>query len=290
MNKLYKFGPVVFELRDFSNNELSDMWQWRLDPYRTNESREKKISVNLNKSNQIYNCDNPLHKEPSGFYEKQIFACDNGTVWKLTEKKNKETKLSLSIDKDWKIITLDEDNTNSSGQAAFEFISRIVLYAMIDFGVLPFHGVLLEHEGKGIIISAPSETGKTTHARLWRDCKNALIINGDNACCYKKDGKWRGFGIPWSGTSGESVNREVDIKAIVVLERGEENEAFRLNDYDAFAQIMPSLHSPSWDYKLTETVLDSLTDFMNNIPVFKLRCRPDEESVDVLKNALEELR
>ena len=64
------------------------------------------------------------------------------------------------------------------------------------------HGVLMEWQGKGIILTASSGTGKTTHARLWREYENALIINGDRVLIRKEEGQWYAFGTPWSGSSG----------------------------------------------------------------------------------------
>ena len=147
----------------------------------------------------------------------------------------------------------------------------------------------MEHDGEGIIISAASGTGKTTHARLWRDYKNALIINGDRAVCKHTDKGWIGYGTPWSGTSGEQINRSVHLKALVVLERSQENSAEVIYGMEAFGAVFPHILYPSWDRELTEKAMDLLEDFMNHIPIIRLRCRPDVESVDVLNRVLEEL-
>ena len=158
---------------------------------------------------------------------------------------------------------------------------------MISQKVITFHGVLMEYNGNGIILSAPSGTGKTTHARLWRDYLGALIINGDNACCFKKAGQWTGFGIPWCGTSGENINREVPLKAIVVLQQGTENQVRRLSGYEAFSEVLPMLHCPVWHQEIAGLALDGMDEILRDIPVYLLVCRPDQDSVEMLKKALE---
>ena len=181
------------------------------------------------------------------------------------------------------------DESNTAGALSFEFLGRIMPSVMLKHEVLTFHGVLMEYEGRGIIISAPSGTGKTTHARMWRDLKHALIINGDRAACIKEEGKWIGYGLPWSGTSGEQINRSVPITAMVIIEQAEINSVKRLDGVEAYMSALSNLLYPSWDKELTEKALDFNDDFVSHIPVLKLSCRPDEESVEVLEKALREL-
>ena len=42
-----------------------------------------------------------------------------------------------------------------------------------------------------------------------QDHKNALILNGDRCLCRKKHDVWYAYGMPWSGSSGEYINRRV---------------------------------------------------------------------------------
>ena len=289
MDMLYKFGPAVISLRDFSVNNLFAMWHWRLDQFKTDAHLSPNLQVNLNPLNSVITPTGTIsNEEKSGFFCKKVFKLENGDMlWTLTEKSTGKNMLSCTVSGDYQNIQLLEDNTDTAGTAAFEYLSKIFLYAAIKRDVLSFHGVLMEYKGSGIIIAAPSETGKSTHARMWRDTKNALIINGDNACCYKKDSVWTGFGIPWCGTSGEAINRHVPVKALVILKRGTRNTAQRLSQYDGFTECFPLTHRPQWDKALTEASVDLLNDFITETPVIELTCLPDEESVNVLENALE---
>lgn len=164
----------------------------------------------------------------------------------------------------------------------------MVPYLLLSHDILTFHGVLMEYQGKGIIISAASGVGKTTHARLWRDLKHALIINGDRATCRKLVDGWKGYGLPWSGTSGEQINRNVPIQALVVLERGERNTAEVVNGLDAFGKALPHVQCPTWDIDMTTQAMDLFEGFLGKIPVIHLQCRPDAEAVDVLHRVLKE--
>ncbi len=289
MSSYIECGPVVFQLRDFYDKKPFATWHWKLDPFKTNSVSGEIIEVDFDKI--AVNSENArtVSCKEDGFYTHEVLKTDNGTVWKLIKNSTSEVLLSFYADDFNNKISLVEDNTKTDGQAAFEYLSRISVYSMIDSSVLSFHGVLLEFNGKGIIISAPSETGKTTHARLWRDVKNALIINGDNSCCFKENGIWKGFGIPWSGTSGEQINRKVKLVATIVLEQADENKAYRINEYDAFCNLHSLVQYPKWDIERSEHAIDLLNEFLNDVPVFRLQCRPDVDAVQTLFEALEGL-
>ena len=284
---------------DFGTSGFCDTWQWKLDPYRCVDRQKEEDSL------LIRNADPdeaektlsvvpgvPVCEESNGFFLWQVyFLSEGGTLWKCIRRISGETMLAYRINRNWSEIVLLEDCSKTSGQMPYEYLGRLLVPCMLERGRIAFHGVLMEHEGRGIIISAPSGTGKTTHARMWREQRNALIINGDRTVCAKTDGAWTGYGIPWSGTSGDQINRSVPVSAMVVLERGDRNEAVRGTDpLEAFFAVLPHMQYPSWDKELSNRAMDLLEDFLRTVPVIRLRCLPEPEAVDVLAGALDDLQ
>ena len=272
---------------------LGEPWQWKLDPYRASSDlgeRGAALWVRRLPPGEAPTVPRQrLHAVHEGFFLREVWdLADGGTLWRYLRRQSGEVLLVYRVSPDWSEITLLEDHTQTGGQVAFEYLCHLFPACVLGYGLLTLHGVLMEHRNRGVILSAPSGTGKTTHARLWRDRKNALILNGDRAACRKVDGVWTGFGLPWSGTSGEQINRSVPLRAVVVLERGEENEAFPVSALDAFGAVLPQVLCPTWDAALTETAMGLLDDFLACLPVLRLRCRPDAEAADVLERALEE--
>ena len=238
-----------------------------------------KLSINKESKEKYF----LLHQQPCGFFQHQIFLKKDGEkIWKYVRSKNQRLYLEYSINPDWSRISLVVDNTETVGIISFEYLTRILPGSLLLHNILTFHGVLMEYQGQGIIISAPSGTGKTTHARMWRDRYHSLIINGDRATVQRQDGIWTGFGLPWSGTSGEQINRSVPLKALVVLERGEKNDAHQITGLEAFGAVWPHLLYPGWDREMTGRAMDQLDIFLREIPIIRFSCRPDPESVDVL--------
>lgn len=227
-----------------------------------------------------------MENENTSFFNKQVFKKDTNYFFRLYRESIDESAILYHVNQEWDSITLLEDHTKTLGQFAFKYLSNILPLAMLKKDVLTFHGVLMEYNGQGIIFSANSGVGKTTHARLWKKHKNSFIINGDKSSCYKKDGIWTGFGTPWCGTSGEYMNREVPIKAIVLIERGSENQAERIAPFAGFKRLLEHALYPAWEENLASQALDLLSDFIENIPVYRLQCLPDKDSVDVLEREI----
>ena len=283
-------GPIIISFESFGNLMLWKILLWKLDPFRVdNFTGNSDLSISLNPSGRKITYGKVFREEQAGFFRHKVYGTCKGALWRYERSSTSKSELSYFVSSEWNRIELLEDYSNTDGHLAFEYLIQMMPGIFLKKDMLTFHGVLLEYSGYGLIISAPSGTGKTTHARLWRDRKRALIINGDRAACRKKDGIWTGFGIPWSGTSGEQINRSVPIKAVVVLERGGENCAFRITEQEAFGAVLPHVQCPAWDAELTGRMLGLLDDFLRNIPVIRLRCLPDGEAVDVLAKAVEDL-
>lgn len=267
------------------------IWLWKLDPYRS-AFPSSHAKVNIECGHMLCSIEKLeektlVWKEQNSFMEQRVYVCSDGEIlWAFISSVKREIMLLYSVNQDWNKITLLQDTTNSIGQVAFEHLTLLLPGVLLRQQVLSFHGVLMEYNGHGIILSASSGTGKTTHARLWRDYKNALIINGDRAVCGWQNDTWMGFGFPWSGSSGEQVNRNVPIRALVVLERGEKNEVRRISGLESFGAIWPHVLYPAWNREMVGDAMDMVNDFISRVPVYLLKCRPDEESVEVLYRAV----
>lgn len=289
-----KIGGIDCNFENLNPSGFNRIWEWKLDSYKSTGTEKVPDLVIKNKTNVLSELPEweklPIfYEEISGFFRKSVYSCgDRGTLWVFTRNRKNVLLLMFYVSADWDEVTILADHTESQGCVAFEYISSIYQCAAIQHHLLPFHAVLMEQEGRGIAISAPSGIGKTTHARLWRKYKNALIINGDCSVCGRDRGEWQGYGIPWSGTSGEQINRQIPLRAMVVLKQDKVNRVQKIRKSAAFKELLPQIHYPSWDKELAGVMLEQLDDFLEDIPVFCLSCRPDQESVEILYDALKE--
>lgn len=149
------------------------------------------------------------------------------------------------------------------------------------------HSSYIDIGGSAVLFTAPSETGKTTQARLWEQYSGARIINGDRALLGKRNGVWHAYGFPNCGSSDVCINRTLPIRAIVVLEQGSENRVRQLTPMEKLRSLLSGMVLYHWDSGDVEKGLSLAEELIGQVPVVKLICRPDAQAVEVLKKHLE---
>ena len=227
-----------------------------------------------------------LDEGPSPY---RIYRVGSGDYLWIRKKSNRQIKLVYRISENWSVWTLLVDNSGSQGTHSFAELAYIFAYSILNKGGILFHGVVMEWMGMGIIVCAHSGVGKTTHTRMWRDTENALILNGDRALCCKQENKWYAYGAPWSGSSQEYRNCKTPLVAVVILEQEEENQVSILSPLQGALELIGLTFAPIWEERLLNCSLDTIDNIVQSIPVFKLKCKPELESVKVLKVELEKL-
>lgn len=193
------------------------------------------------------------------------------------------------IARDGKRILLTEDTVEDGGYMLFHRMGSLFHIILLSREACVFHGVVMEYRGMGILVMASAGTGKTTHTDMWERREGARIINGDRCLCRRLDGIWYAYGMPWAGSSGKIQNRKVRVCAVVMLERGQHNHVERLSGFEAELYLLQRIFAPVSRGTLQENAFQYAQDIAEKIPVFKLMCRPDEEAVEVLKGAVENL-
>ncbi|MBQ8813363.1 MAG: hypothetical protein IJZ85_02545 [Lachnospiraceae bacterium] len=150
-----------------------------------------------------------------------------------------------------------------------------------------FHSSYIDWQGKGILFTAPSGTGKSTQAELWRSLRGAEIINGDRSAIRVVDGMVFAEGVPFSGSSQICVNRTLPLAAIVYLAQAPETTIRQLRGYEAFFRIWEGCSVNTWDEEDMRLVSETVQKVSATVPVFYLACTPDESAVIALEQALE---
>lgn len=158
---------------------------------------------------------------------------------------------------------------------------------LLEHGGLLLHAALIRWQGTGVVFSAPSGTGKSTQAELWRHCAGAEILNGDRAGLMPRDGGWDSWGLPCAGSSGIYRNERAPLRAVVVLRQGPENQVTRLRPARAFAALLPEITVHRWDRDFTQRAAESLERLVRQVPAYILECRPDQGAVEALRAVLD---
>ena len=91
----------------------------------------------------------------------------------------------------------------NAGDAYLETLAiyRQLAEKLAERNVLLFHGSALAMDGEAYLFAARSGTGKSTHARLWREAfgERVVMINDDKPLLQVGEEGVRVFGTPWNG-------------------------------------------------------------------------------------------
>lgn len=153
---------------------------------------------------------------------------------------------------------------------------------LLQRGVLFLHASRIAAGERSILFTAPSGTGKTTQAKLWQQCRGARILCNDRTLT---DGV-RTFGFPVDGSEPVGSGEIGTLGAIAVLEQAPENTVRRLRARDALVRLMPQMVMDTWDPVSRGRVMELLLELISRIPVYLLRCTPDEGAVRCLEQQL----
>ena len=156
-------------------------------------------------------------------------------------------------------------------------------------GGVIFHSAYIEWQGKAVLFTAPSGTGKSTQAELWRSLRGANIINGDRSAVRMDDGRPVAAGVPFSGSSQICLNQILPLAAIVYLGQAAQTSIRRLRGYEAFFKVWEGCSVNTWDREDVRLVSDVVQQVVSRVPVFHLMCTPDEAAVIALERALREV-
>lgn len=148
-----------------------------------------------------------------------------------------------------------------------------------------FHCAYISRNGRAILFTAPSGTGKSTQAELWRKHRGAKILNGDRAVIRLQEGRLYACGIPFAGSSDYCENVTLPIEAIVYLSQAPVTGIRKLRGYEAFQKIWEGVSVNTWDREDMEQV-SAAAQQAAQLPVYHLACTPDESAVLALEREL----
>lgn len=179
---------------------------------------------------------------------------------------------------------------DQAGELVFDpvFVSLLALERrQIELDALILHCAYVEYRGEAILFSAPSETGKTTQANLWEKYRGAKTINGDRCLLQKLGGRWYARGWPVCGSSGVCENRDVPIRAIVMLSQATTDRIERLSPMKAFTQLYSQITINRWNRNANLRAMELLETLIGDIPVYHLACTMNESAVEALETVIE---
>ncbi len=167
-----------------------------------------------------------------------------------------------------------------------EYLETLAVYRKIAekmpaFDVILFHASVMAVDGAAYLFAAPSGTGKSTHARLWRDMlgSRAVMINDDKPL-IRVDGAGNTavYGTPWDGKHHLSTNGSAPLRAICLLERDAENRMTEITKGEALPMLLTQAYRPRQAAGVRSTL--RMLERMK-VNLYLLRCNMDSSAAEV---------
>lgn len=134
-------------------------------------------------------------------------------------------------------------------------IYRKISEEILDYDTFLMHGAVIAYKDSAYMFTAASGTGKTTHILKWLyNLDDAFVVNGDKPLIKITANEAIACGTPWQGKEKLGTNCMVPLKAIVLMERGENNEIEEIPFEKALSFLMRQTYMPKDVEKMKKTL------------------------------------
>ena len=150
------------------------------------------------------------------------------------------------------------------------------------------HASVVSHKDQAFLFLGKSGTGKSTHSRLWLEhIKGCELLNDDNpAIRVFPDKNIIVYGTPWSGKTTCYLNKQFPVGAIVRLRQAPMNKIVSNGHAQAFALLISSCSTLSWDNYIYESICNTITGIVEAINCYTLDCLPDKAAAELCRQAV----
>ncbi len=148
--------------------------------------------------------------------------------------------------------------------------------AAIRYDTMLVHSSALVYDGGAYLFSADSGVGKSTHTKLWLKAfgDKVHIVNDDKPVVRLYDDHAQAFGTPFDGGSGIALNESYPLKAVIFVERGEENSV-RIPENKEIIQKLYFQTARMVDRETAEKMLLNFEKLLTLSKFYVLTCNMD---------------
>lgn len=176
-----------------------------------------------------------------------------------------------------------------------EYLESLAVYrkiadALLDNDTILFHGSVVAVDEEGYLFTAKSGTGKSTHTKLWREYfgNRAIMVNDDKPLLRITDNKVYAYGTPWDGKHHLSKNIQVPLKAICILERGQDNRIKSITKKEALPMLLQQTNRPK-DVKLMADTMRLVDELGDKVKLYHLQCNMELDACRVAYDGMNNL-
>jgi len=260
----------------------------RLRPFESVYCREPDIEIEFQSSGNF-----PVRKYAFPENSKDSIFLDTDyeggkSVIYIYHKEINQLAYIIEADSSWSHITIiHREEDKHAGDVFCEYLGNFIISnkIILSDGII-LHASSVASEGKGIAFTAPSGTGKSTHAAMWVKYHHASVINDDCPALRYNNGSTVIYGTPWNGSDRSSSNLCATLNAVVILEQAKQNEIRSLSAAEAIPMLLPRLFLPYYNPILMDRALENADRIFRSIPIYHLKCRADRMATELVRQCI----
>ena len=185
----------------------------------------------------------------------------------------------------------DEHNGVPIRRFSDAYLETLALYrkiadAMIEHDAIVFHGCVLAVDGRAYLFTAPSGTGKTTHARFWLNVvPGAYVLNGDKPLLRLMEDGVLACGTPWQGKERMGCNEVLPLAGLCVLTRDTYDHIERVTLPSTLGRLVQQTYRPDRPEALVRGV-ELAGAVGERVPLYRMGCTLNEQSASMSYKAM----
>lgn len=258
---------------------FEDFFKDKIDAYKIDDEEIVDYVIHVSLTDNI---DIPTYEPYLDMKSKCIYKIDEDNFLLCFFNKNK-TKVNTGIyyKKDYSKVQIQIQNNLRIDLAELEYVVTGLVFLDIASinGFIPIHASAISVNNNGVIFSAPSGTGKSTHAKLWVDTfSDSLYINDDKPLIKIDKDLIEVVGTPWSGKNKLNSNIKSKLKAIVFLKQSETNEIKFLDNDEKLIYLLRNIYRPV-EKDIQDVIFEKLNILVKKIPMYELSCNISKDAV-----------
>ena len=200
------------------------------------------------------------------------------------------TKADIDYEREWSLRSAAAEGRapqNSSDSGLEELaVYRIIAEKMPEYNTFLFHGSALSVNGEGILFAAPSGTGKSTHAALWRKAfGDEVVMVNDDKPLIRVEEEVTVFGTPYNGKHRLGLNISVPLKALGIIERSLKNSVQKVTKEEIkalYPRFLQQMYRPA-DPAMLSASIELLDRMLSIVPVYRIFCNMEPEAAIVCR-------
>ncbi len=164
---------------------------------------------------------------------------------------------------------------------------KLCHYVLSNADGIIFHSSAIMVDGEAYLFTAPSGTGKSTHARLWREMlgDRAVMVNDDKPIIRYIDGDFYVYGTPWNGKHRLDTNCRAKIKAICAIRQATENEIRRAPVNEMLITILNQTIRPD-NIEQMDKLLGLIDKMLRTVDIYQMGCNISREAAELSYNTM----